>query len=103
NIGYALKIRGVPGDERTQVVEELLELIGLSGFAEKRVDTLSGGEAQRVALARALASNPQLLLLDEPLSSLDSELRLRLGEDLIEIARSRQIPVLMVTHDLHEA
>ncbi|MGB3413804.1 MAG: ABC transporter ATP-binding protein [Microbacteriaceae bacterium] len=103
NIAYPLKIRSVSAAIRQEKVTELLELIGLPGFETKRVDTLSGGEAQRVALARALASEPQLLLLDEPLSSLDSELRIRLGEDLLAIAKSRGIPVLMVTHDLHEA
>lgn len=103
NIEYPMKIARVPAAERQERVEELLRLVGLEGFGEQRVSSLSGGEAQRVALARALAAEPRLLLLDEPLSSLDRELRDRLATELKSIASHRGIPVIMVTHDRAEA
>ncbi len=84
-------------------VGELLELVGLAGFGKRRVTDLSGGEQQRVALARALASAPRLLLLDEPLSSLDRELRERLVVDLRSILRETHTTAIMVTHDQTEA
>ena len=84
-------------------VAELLELVGLAGFEKRRVTDLSGGEQQRVALARALAASPRLLLLDEPLSSLDRELRERLAVDLREILLETHTTAIMVTHDQSEA
>ena len=84
-------------------ITELLELVGLAGFEKRRVTDLSGGEQQRVALARALAAQPRLLLLDEPLSSLDRELRERLAVDLREILRATRTTAIMVTHDQSEA
>ena len=84
-------------------ITELLELVGLAGFEKRRVTDLSGGEQQRVALARALAAQPRLLLLDEPLSSLDRELRERLAADLREILRATRTTAIMVTHDQSEA
>jgi thiamine transport system ATP-binding protein len=97
NIGYPLR------DARSPRVAELLELVGLSGFEKRRVTDLSGGEQQRVALARALAAGPRLLLLDEPLSSLDRELRERLALDLAQILAHTQTTAIMVTHDESEA
>jgi thiamine transport system ATP-binding protein len=84
-------------------VAELLDLVGLAGFEKRRVTDLSGGEQQRVALARALAASPRLLLLDEPLSSLDRELRERLAVDLRSILRETHTTAIMVTHDQSEA
>ena len=84
-------------------VTELLDLVGLAGFEKRRVTDLSGGEQQRVALARALAASPRLLLLDEPLSSLDRELRERLAVDLRSILRETHTTAIMVTHDQSEA
>jgi thiamine transport system ATP-binding protein len=93
NVGYAKKGR----------VSELLDLVGLAGFENRRVTDLSGGEQQRVALAHALAAQPRLLLLDEPLSSLDRELRERLVVDLRDILLQTHTTAVMVTHDQGEA
>ncbi len=100
NVGYALKVAGRPDRDR---VTELLELVGLAGFERRRVTELSGGEQQRVALARSLAARPRLLLLDEPLSSLDRELRERLAGDLRQILTAAGVTAILVTHDHDEA
>jgi thiamine transport system ATP-binding protein len=103
NVGYPLRIRRVGRPERSRRVAELLELVGLPGYAERLPATLSGGERQRVALARALAVEPRLLLLDEPLSALDRGLRERLAGDLRRILTAAGTTALMVTHDQEEA
>ncbi|GGK79145.1 ABC transporter [Ornithinimicrobium pekingense] len=103
NIAYPLKLRRVGRGERARRVAELLELVGLPGYGDRRPTTLSGGEQQRVALARSLAAEPALLLLDEPLSALDRSLRDRLAGDLREILVSTGTTALMVTHDHDEA
>jgi thiamine transport system ATP-binding protein len=110
NVGYALRIAGVStrasGATRPPIqqrVAELLELVGLAGFERRRVTDLSGGEQQRVALARSLAASPRLLLLDEPLSSLDRELRERLAGELRDILRATGVTTVLVTHDHDEA
>ncbi|MEI2711901.1 MAG: ABC transporter ATP-binding protein [Nocardioides sp.] len=103
NVSYALRLRRTPREELRRRVGELLDLVGLTGYADRLPATLSGGERQRVALARALAVEPKLLLLDEPLSALDASLRLRLAADLREILKSAGTSALMVTHDQEEA
>jgi thiamine transport system ATP-binding protein len=100
NVGYALRVAGRPSGDR---VAELLELVGLAGFERRRVTDLSGGEQQRVALARSLAASPRVLLLDEPLSSLDRELRERLAGELHDILRAAGVTAILVTHDHDEA
>ncbi len=103
NVAYALRLRRVAAREREQRVGELLELVGLGGYAARMPATLSGGERQRVALARSLAAQPRLLLLDEPLSALDAGLRERLAGDLAEILRAAGTTTVLVTHDHEEA
>jgi len=99
NVAY-----GLPrGPERAARVAELLELVGLPGYADRAVGTLSGGERQRVALARSLAPRPRLLLLDEPLSALDRGLRERLADDLRSALVATGTTALFVTHDQDEA
>jgi len=101
NVGYALyrESRG----RRAERVAELLELVGLGGYADRPVTALSGGQAQRVALARSLAARPRLLMLDEPLSALDSGLREHLVAVLSAGLRVTTTPALYVTHDQDEA
>lgn len=101
NIGFGLK--GWSAQEQAERVQQLLEMVGLPDAGRKFPHELSGGQQQRVALARALAPCPALLLLDEPFSSLDVELRERLGQEVREILKAQNITALLVTHDQHEA
>ncbi|WP_232679615.1 ABC transporter ATP-binding protein [Nocardioides sp. R-C-SC26] len=101
NVGYALRLRRVP--DRARRVADLLDLVGLAGYADRLPGTLSGGERQRVALARSMAAAPRALLLDEPLSALDAALRERLASDLRRILTESGTTTLLVTHDQEEA
>ena len=103
NVAFGLQMARVRRVERDQRVEELLDLVGLTGYGDRAVTTLSGGEQQRVTLARALAPAPQLLLLDEPLSALDRSLRERLAADLRAALLATGTTALFVTHDHDEA
>lgn len=103
NVAYGLAGQGISRVERKARVAELLELVGLSAYEQRNVTTLSGGEKQRIALARALAPRPRVLLLDEPLSALDRELRERLALDLRAILRATGTTAVFVTHDQDEA
>ncbi|MDF0530085.1 ABC transporter ATP-binding protein [Tsukamurella sp. 8F] len=103
NIAYGLTRQGWDRSAAAERVEELLALVDLEGMGKRAVTRLSGGQQQRVALARALAPRPRLLLLDEPLSALDRQLRDRLVDDLGRILRDEGVPALIVTHDHDEA
>jgi len=103
NIAFGLKMMKKPKDYIRKKVKEALELIGLEGYEKRMVYQLSGGEQQRIALARALVTDPSVLLLDEPLGSLDLKLRKRMQLELKDIHRKMGITFLYVTHDQEEA
>lgn len=101
NVAYGL--RGVPRDDRRARSVALLDRFGIGALADERPGRLSGGERQRVALARALAMRPQVLLLDEPLGSLDVRSAAQAGRELAVLLRELELPVVLVTHDFREA
>jgi thiamine transport system ATP-binding protein len=103
NVGFGLKMAGTPPAERADRVDRLLRLVGLDGFATRHVDGLSGGEAKRVAVARSLAPEPKVLLLDEPLTGLDRELRDHLMGEVPDVLRQVGTTAVWVTHDHTEA
>jgi ABC-type Fe3+/spermidine/putrescine transport system ATPase subunit len=103
NVGFGLQLGSQSAAQVRQRVSQVLQLVGLVGFENRDVSSLSGGEQQRVALARALAPQPRLLMLDEPLGSLDRALRTRLLEELAAILRKARQTSLYVTHDQEEA
>lgn len=103
NVAYGLRLRRDRGVEVRDRVLSALELLGMAGFLESDVRTLSGGELQRVALARAFVLDPQLLFLDEPTSNLDPSARRQLREELRDIVRRLDMTVVLITHDQNEA
>ena len=103
NVGFGLRMQGIPAAERHRRVEGVLHMVGLAGFERRSVATLSGGEAQRVALARALAPEPRLLLADEPFAALDRPLHDRLVGDVRRILADLGQTAVHVTHDHLEA
>ncbi|OOB78640.1 MAG: ABC transporter ATP-binding protein [Epulopiscium sp. Nuni2H_MBin001] len=103
NIDFGLKNMKVPVDERKRRIADVAEAVGLSDFLDRKPKNLSGGQRQRVALARAIAKEPQLFLMDEPLSNLDAKLRAQIRTDLIELYRKLNTTFVYVTHDQIEA
>ncbi|WP_018249564.1 ABC transporter ATP-binding protein [Orenia marismortui] len=103
NIAFGLKMRGIDKKTRKQRVSELLELVGLTAYADYSPNDLSGGQKQRVALARALAINPQVLLLDEPFSNLDANLREDMQNFIRNLHLEEEMTTIFVTHDRDEA
>lgn len=103
NVAYGLKVRKVPKAEITERVDEMLGVVGLSSLGERYPHQLSGGQQQRVALARALVIQPDLLLMDEPLSALDRQLRDRMQDEIRSLQQRFAISTIYVTHDQSEA
>ena len=103
NVAFGLRIAKVPEDEIRQRVTEMLAVVSLKGFEQRRVDQLSGGQQQRVAIARALVNRPKVLLLDEPLGALDLRLRKDMQNELKRIQQQMGITFIYVTHDQEEA
>jgi len=103
NVGFGLELAGVAEPERRKRVDEQLELVNLSQWADRKVGELSGGMQQRVGLARAFATGAPILLMDEPFSALDPLIRTRLQDELLEFQRRLKKTILFVSHDLDEA
>ena len=103
NVGFGLYMRRMRRDAIAQRVAHMLELVGLSGLGGRKMNELSGGQSQRVATARALVVEPSVLLMDEPLSALDREIRKRLQDELSDLVRSIGVTTVIVTHDQEEA
>lgn len=103
NIAFGLEVRGMAKADRRKRAEELLELIALPGYGDRMIHELSGGQKQRVAIARALAVEPQVLLLDEPLSALDLKLRQHMRAELRALQKRTGVTFIYITHDQSEA
>ncbi len=103
NAGFGLELRGMPAAERNRVVDEKLEMVGLSAWADRYAHELSGGMQQRVGLARAFATDADILLMDEPFSALDPLIRDKLQDELLALQRRIHKTILFVSHDLDEA
>ncbi|MEM6305348.1 MAG: ABC transporter ATP-binding protein [Pseudomonadota bacterium] len=103
NIGYGLRKLKLPKAKRNDMIDEMLELVQLQGYGDRKSDALSGGQRQRIALARALILKPKVLLLDEPLGALDKRLREQMQVELRRLQRSIGITFVFVTHDQEEA
>jgi spermidine/putrescine transport system ATP-binding protein len=103
NIGFGLRMRGIRTPERKKRVGAMMELLQIGSFATRNAAQLSGGQRQRVALARALVNEPEVVLLDEPLSALDAKLRAELQIELLRMQKRLGMTFIFVTHDQHEA
>ena len=103
NMGFALKMRGVPKDEIDRRVQEAAHVLGLTDALKKKPRTLSGGQRQRVAMGRAIVRQPQAFLMDEPLSNLDAKLRVEMRAEIARLQRDLNVTTVYVTHDQTEA
>jgi len=103
NIEFGLKAKSIPKAEREQRIRQVLDLMGMAAYAHRKPAELSGGQQQRVALARALVLRPNILLMDEPLSSLDLDLNIRLRREILALHEKLRFTMLYVTHDRDEA
>lgn len=103
NVAFGLEIRGIKKDPRYAISEEMLDLVGLNGWGESKVDELSGGMQQRVGIARALAVNPEIMLMDEPFSGLDPLIRRQMRKELTSLQKEIHKTMVFITHDLDEA
>jgi len=103
NVAFGLEVRGVPKKERRERAGEIIDLVGLTGFADRFPRELSGGMRQRVAIARGLAVDPEILLMDEPFGALDQQTRYFLGAELLRIWEETNKTIVFVTHDINEA
>ncbi|MFK7876389.1 MAG: ABC transporter ATP-binding protein [Paracoccaceae bacterium] len=103
NVGYGLSVKSMPKAEAAEKADQGLELVGLAGFGDRLPSELSGGQQQRVAVARAIVLEPEVLLLDEPLSNLDAKLRRHVREEIRQIQQRLGLTAVYVTHDQEEA
>lgn len=103
NVGFGLELRGMKAAEKNRIVDEKLAMVGLTNWAEKYTNELSGGMQQRVGLARAFATDADILLMDEPFSALDPLIRDKLQDELLDLQRRIQKTIVFVSHDLDEA
>lgn len=103
NIKYGLKFNGTPKNKRDEMAEEMLKTLGLEGFGKRMINELSGGQRQRVALGRSMIVGPELLLLDEPLSSLDAKLQKSMRQEIRDFQKKFDITTIFVTHNQEEA
>jgi glycine betaine/proline transport system ATP-binding protein len=103
NVAYGLEVRGVPKVEREQKAREMISMVGLEGWEDQPITSLSGGMRQRVGIARALANEPEVLLMDEPFSALDPLVRQDMQFELLSIQRKLGITIVFITHDINEA
>ncbi len=103
NVSFGLELQSVPKEEREKKAQESIELVGLKGYENQRVDELSGGMQQRVGLARALANNPEVLLMDEAFSALDPLIREQMQDELLLLQEKMKRTIIFITHDLDEA
>ena len=103
NIEFGLKAKGLPKAERSRLIQKMLNLVSMAGYADRKPAELSGGQQQRVALARALVLEPGVLLMDEPLSSLDPELNIRLRKEILRLQEKLGFTMVYITHNRDEA